>query len=239
MMDITDFQTSKKYVDEGLRNLSIKPSPLPTQDIYQCNTINNHETVTKSKNEYDNCNEYNDCNEIEMKPNFLIKGGKYGRKVDFLIDNLIRKTRRTTEAQKYNDFDSQIPHTIGPEPTTDHILSLYIPTDMKVSNNSLTPIITTNSSNSSMFHSGQAGISFRRSILDQGNNEMKSNVRNPPEIRVWIDKSHGDWEIEEVESNLNGCNSNVSMDDMDEMIVDEVDGHISSDSDDDPGIVIP
>lgn len=57
----------------------------------------------------------------------VIKGGqkKYLRKVDFLVDELIRKSSRSEFPKTYcpKDFDSQLPPSVGPSPKTDLALS--------------------------------------------------------------------------------------------------------------------
>ena len=51
---------------------------------------------------------------------------KYARKVDFLIDEIIRKSRRTYEYEhRLNDGDWYIPNTLGPQPTTDRAISVF------------------------------------------------------------------------------------------------------------------
>lgn len=64
-----------------------------------------------------------------------LKGKKHTRKVDFLIDNLIRKERRLLELHGSNAYrdgymldgsDVCIPHSVGPTPTVDQaLLSAY------------------------------------------------------------------------------------------------------------------
>jgi len=48
---------------------------------------------------------------------------KYVRKVDYLIDEVIRKTRR--KFGQNNASTCFVPSNIGPQPTTDHALSVY------------------------------------------------------------------------------------------------------------------
>jgi len=48
---------------------------------------------------------------------------KYVRKVDYLIDEVIRKTRR--KFGQCNMNTCFVPSNIGPQPTTDHALSVY------------------------------------------------------------------------------------------------------------------
>ena len=53
---------------------------------------------------------------------------------DILVDELIRKQRRRAQFTGVPlDFDSLIPNTIGPHPTTDHALSLTIPVPLIIS----------------------------------------------------------------------------------------------------------
>jgi hypothetical protein len=65
---------------------------------------------------------------------FEMKTGtrKYGRRVDYLVDELIRKSQRTREsAQQSNwepDLEDIIPSSIGPHPLTDRPLGKLWPT---------------------------------------------------------------------------------------------------------------
>jgi hypothetical protein len=65
---------------------------------------------------------------------FEMKTGtrKYGRRVDYLVDELIRKSQRTREtAQQPNwelDLEDVIPNSIGPHPLTDRALGKLWPT---------------------------------------------------------------------------------------------------------------
>lgn len=58
----------------------------------------------------------------------MLKGGRrqYVRKVDNLVDDLIRKTRRTEVHPSGTYEEMSIPSVIGPSPTVDHALSLVL-----------------------------------------------------------------------------------------------------------------
>lgn len=60
----------------------------------------------------------------------MIKGGKrkYVRKVDYLVDELIRKTRKTCDIPVYvTDTDAYLPPNIGPSPRVDQAISILVP----------------------------------------------------------------------------------------------------------------
>mmetsp|Transcript_19831 Transcript_19831/g.33175 ORF Transcript_19831/g.33175 Transcript_19831/m.33175 type:complete len:259 (-) Transcript_19831:4651-5427(-) len=62
----------------------------------------------------------------------ILKGGrrKYLRKVDYLVDNIIRKTHRTCSSVhgECNYLDPSIPSSVGPHPLTDSPLGMLWPT---------------------------------------------------------------------------------------------------------------
>lgn len=60
----------------------------------------------------------------------MVKGGKrkYVRKVDYLVDELIRKTRKTCDIPVYaSDPDAILPPNVGPSPRTDQAISILVP----------------------------------------------------------------------------------------------------------------
>lgn len=128
-LDMEEFQKHKKYVEDyGINNLKIsfdaddiKPSNIPPKSNPSSSITNNQSIhpplISNSSNDTLNSSE-------DMSIEVLIKGKKFVRKVDFLIDNLIRKTRKLNRFPSY-DFDSNIPNTIGPQPTTDHAISQF------------------------------------------------------------------------------------------------------------------
>lgn len=115
-----------------------------------------------------------------------IKGGRqqYVRKVDFLVDELIRKNQRTS-MNLNSQQEITIPGTLGPHPGTDNALSVFVPPihfnfrsiAEKESSIEPTPATHDRSLESQTRASGTANPHF-----------YSGNV------------THGDWEIEEISS---------------------------------------
>jgi hypothetical protein len=62
---------------------------------------------------------------------------RYPSQADYMVDEIIRKHRKGVYRDSYipNDFDSKIPTSIGPHPTTDHALSMMVPSHISAALN--------------------------------------------------------------------------------------------------------
>jgi hypothetical protein len=150
---------------------------------------------------------------IDLLNNFKIP--KYSRKVDALIDNVIRKSSRSSESfpsipmyatkspgsldrttgsrglYVREDFDSCIPNSIGPHPCTDHSISKYIS-----NNNKINPHIKLLSNQNS---SSNPLITYNN----------KSKIKNTHSGEL----THTDWYMEEVEMKNEHSLSSMSLSD--------------------------
>ena len=112
-------------------------------------------------------------------PNFSCGRYKYTRKVDYLIDDLIRKSRKTFCHS--DEREIKIPNSVGPQPTTDSALSLYressiIAAALRLDREKIVPL----------------AASLR---------PTKCTVQSVPSTKNSSyagDNSHGDWGIEEI-----------------------------------------
>jgi hypothetical protein len=106
----------------------------------------------------------------------MIKGGKrkFVRKVDYLVDELIRKTRKTNEIPAYSsDSDSILPAFVGPSPRTDHAISIIVP-----------------------FSTNFCSLSKQQQFPLIGYTETSSEPPQP--VLLSGEVTHSDWGIEEV-----------------------------------------
>lgn len=114
------------------------------------------------------------------------KGGRkqYVRKVDYLVDELIRKTRRTLQHQpgSQGQEEGSIPNVIGPHPAVDHALSLLLPP---------LPLCDFQS-----IEQSQAGNGSDTHAGSQDGEKCKQQHR--PTNLYSGNVTHGDWEIEEI-----------------------------------------
>jgi hypothetical protein len=96
------------------------------EDIgYSANYITSLENDTsflEGKGRYPSASNLHSDDEAKF-PNFSRGRFKYARKVDYLIDEIIRKSRRTF--CQSDEREITVPSSIGPQPTTDHALSIY------------------------------------------------------------------------------------------------------------------
>eukprot|EP01031_Cornospumella_fuschlensis_P031254 gene31254-37766_t len=145
-----DYFRSKRILQEGFRSMSIE-EPSRHSSIYGYSQISegngddqsvadmgeelrrqNSETSTISEEESDDERSRRFPSKYEDIFVSAIKGGRrqYVRKVDFLVDELIRKTQRTCMRGDRTGGDYEtiyIPSNVGPQPTTDHALALLLP----------------------------------------------------------------------------------------------------------------
>ncbi len=136
------YRQNKRILNEGLQSLSLSQYTAITDDIdedlggvlYKADDqthVENIKTRSDSECTVDSVKSNEDASQTHAPEEehliSVLKGGqvKYLRKVDFLVDDLIRKTHRTEVSKLYcpKEFDSKIPSTTGPSPTLDHILS--------------------------------------------------------------------------------------------------------------------
>ena len=123
--------------------------------------------------------QYPPPNVNNLQSNFSCGRYKYARKVDYLIDNLIRKSRKTFCHS--DEREIKIPNSIGPQPTTDRALSLYressiIAAALRLDREKIVP----------------SAASLR---------PTKCTVQSVPSTKNSSyagDNSHGDWGIEEI-----------------------------------------
>eukprot|EP01039_Chlorochromonas_danica_P000326 gene326-349_t len=113
------------------------------------------------------------------------KGGRkqYVRKVDYLVDELIRKTRRTLQQQpnSLGQEECSIPNVIGPHPAVDHALSLLLPP--------LPPC------DFQSIEQSQAGAGLD---MHGRNQDGENHKQHRPTHLYSGNVTHGDWEIEEI-----------------------------------------
>lgn len=108
----------------------------------------------------------------------MVAGGKrkYVTKVDYLVDELIRKNRKTKEILVYSSSDpeSMLPSFVGPSPRTDHAISIIIP-----------------------FSTNFCSLSKKQQFpLIEYSNDL-STPRQP--VLLSGEVTHSDWGIEEVD----------------------------------------
>eukprot|EP01036_Dinobryon_divergens_P023617 gene23617-31983_t len=113
-------------------------------------------------------------------PKFSRGRFKYARKVDFLIDEIIRKSRRTF--CQSDEREITVPSSIGPQPTTDHALSIYHESSVvaEAVRNDREKIIQTMATSSQSMERKEKS-SFTRKLNSYAG-----------------DSSHEDWGIEEI-----------------------------------------
>lgn len=99
-------------------------------DTGACCSPNSHADTDDgdSEEEYMQLRRSSECDNLLS----LLKNGtrKYGRRVDYLVDELIRKSQKTHSSNKYSDldYDQILPNSIGPHPLTDRALGMLWPT---------------------------------------------------------------------------------------------------------------
>ena len=105
---------------------------------------------------------------------------KYARKVDYLIDEIIRKSRRTF--CQPDEREITVPSSIGPQPTTDHALSIYHEGSIvaEAVRNDREKITQTRATSSQITKRTEHSLSPRKHNSYAG------------------DSSHEDWGIEEI-----------------------------------------
>jgi len=126
--------------------------------------------------------------------NTLVNYGKrkYMRKVDYLVDELIRKTRKTNEVPQYlREMDTNIPAYVGPSPKTDTALSIIVPFSTEFC--SLSKHQKPDSPEMAISH------------------VTKGNSSSTPPILLSGEITHADWNIEE---NSDYCSSGGDMEDL-------------------------
>ena len=167
----------------------------------------------------------------EADDNHGIATGKYRyrRKIDFLVDDLIRKTNRTLGWVNNNEL-SCIPSSIGPHPQTDMNLLVIRDEagdgddyDCNARNGSRRDIDTSNESKSSVMKTWDAfqslsldfpdkssnGHRFLQGSKLRGNGEQRLQSANTEQNEILNEKqkqnhsgyvTHSDWPIEELDS---------------------------------------
>lgn len=280
-IDPNEHQLSKRQIHEGLQNLSLslegrgtisKDSHLNLIPYRSCqNDVESDADALTSEMQYESQSQL-ECNskDVDLKYGVVLDNGfdqpftipfhkgKYGRRVDFLVDELIRKSRRVAEqhCNNYNtsDSDFQIPSNVGPQPTTDLALTPSWP--CSVSANALVPL----DSSSILAFTPFPTISSKTSSIPRPGASSNLSSFADPRSCSYSSRSHTEWEILEVDTSNSTSSStrekSRSMvysshgEDSDAMIVDgqpleERQDHSLhpqdyDDSDDsDPGIIVP
>lgn len=131
----------------------------------------------------------------------MVKGGKrkYVRKVDYLVDELIRKTRKTKEVPLYlNDLDAAIPANIGPSPRTDQALSILVPFS--------TDFCSLSRSQHAVINEVHGSHSLRMGANSTTHTDTIETDMQP--ILLSGEITHSDWGMEEVAQKSSPTNQN-------------------------------
>lgn len=140
-----------------------------------------------------------------------MKGGRmrYVRKIDYLVDELIRKTNKTVD-WKGGDSDADwgnVPSSVGPQPQTDLKISRVIPSDEDEDADDECEYITRARSSSLVIR--QAEESFKSMSLSTSARSTALHVRrehqlqqqkypfDPESVNTSI-TTHSDWPMEEI-----------------------------------------
>ena len=251
-LDLDEFQNAKKRIFDGIGSLSLHDEKTSHIDRNQStassssnkytersviiNKSNASGTLALSPRSpiYNNNQTYvnnetsavmsidSDINELcEDFPTLSTK--KPIRKVDFLIDDLIRKSRRKYEPTLQSseiDYDSNIPSSIGPKPTTDQILSSRYWPIIAPTPDTLFP--KPNKGTSSLGVSRSDSIKkLSPLMLNLNNLSLKNTTSSQPPSTDPTDtptggvthdnnKTHTEWIIEEIESSSNQYDGDTS-----------------------------
>lgn len=125
-----EYVRSKRLLHEGFCSLTLAdakhPLPIDTDEQSACEVegierLNSTETVASE----DSSQEASTSSDVFFS---AFKGGRmqYVRKVDYLVDELIRKTQRTALHRPSEEL-ACIPASVGPHPASDHAISLLAP----------------------------------------------------------------------------------------------------------------
>lgn len=229
-LDDSSYVKSKRVLHDCMRNMTLneRPSELPPARLEESiETNNDDQSVCESDagaklerlNSVETTVSEEESDEERSRPapqppepdNFLaaFKGGRrqYVRKVDYLVDELIRKSQRTAAVRPHHFQEISIPSAVGPHPAVDHALSLLAPS----------PHFS--------FHSiAKAEPQALQPEMDAGK-DMKADAppgpceahdstlsaRGNPSLYSG-DITHGDWEIEELGSTRSIHSPDVSED---------------------------
>ena len=203
------------YFDDSIEKMSANygDSPEAECDIEDENNVMD-DTGQLRVTDNDNHN-----HNVPMLP--PLSGQKHTRKVDFLIDNLIRKERRllelrTSGASKYSDgyyldgSDVGIPHSVGPQPTVDQaLLSVYrwpvvCDKELWAIDTTGSLVLVNNSSdhnNNPKSFSGTNSCSYPSKSLFEGTEQKVSSLSSCG-ARHSNDMTHSDWAMEYVDDFL-------------------------------------
>jgi hypothetical protein len=227
------YKQNKRILNEGLQSLNLNQYTTITDasidDIDDLLPIDNHVGVIDS----DTNHSYDTDDEAQNQPLeeehliSVLKGGqiKYLRKVDFLVDELIRKSHRTEVSKQFcpKDFDSNLPSTLGPSPTTDHALSMPLwpvkifdsvhfleDESIVIHPHRLATVRPRNGSNAILLHDLAGGLysngvngspigtpKVERDIFDLSDDLSDDSVQNvlPGGVQLAGDTTHSDWGI--------------------------------------------
>ena len=242
-LDLDEFQNAKKRIFDGLGSLSLHDEKTSHIDRNQStassssNKNNERYLITDKSNTqstfslsprsqslsqtYNNTHETTTVMSIDSDINELcedfptLSTKKPIRKVDFLIDDLIRKSRRKYEPTLQSteiDYDSNIPSSVGPKPTTDHILSSRYWPIIAPTPDTLFPKAHPSKGSSSLGVSRSDSIKkLSPLMLNLNNLSLKNTSSLPPSsdstdttttnIAHDNNKTHTEWIIEEIDCN--------------------------------------
>lgn len=117
-------------IQQGSEAMSVD-IPTASSQLYRTqSTDDGNGMETDDLSDYDSIEEEPHNHEQSELFSSMINSGKrkYVRKVDYLVDELIRKTRKTRELPQYmQEMDAGIPPYVGPSPKTDNALSIMVP----------------------------------------------------------------------------------------------------------------
>ena len=219
--DMNEFQRNKKFIEDfGIRNLNISlnhsDDRIDSEHLSPISSSSGASYMSDSLVKRYNVNNKSQYKEPTTAPpaDMIFNGSKFVRKVDHLIDNLIRKTRKLHQFPNYS-IDSNIPNNVGPQPTTDHAISQflnhkYVPQAITSSGLALIPTTATynNNNNNTIWNQSKDKNdhnttgnqhTFNKQAL---NNDMNDDNSYFQSSCASNDLSHSDYfidqEIEEV-----------------------------------------
>jgi hypothetical protein len=173
--------------------------------------------ISESDNESTSSISSTDENNLIMKNKFIFNNRrKYDRKVDYLVDELIRKKNKTFQTS-LNCYDHAIRSSVGPHPLDDNRLSIV--SWPKVSILNPNELLLQMNDNENIIHKFSSLCNENNKDDDNNNFASKTlqQLEQQSEVKKGLshagDTTHTEWIIEEVNPILNnafGVSSNTN-----------------------------
>eukprot|EP01038_Epipyxis_sp_PR26KG_P008674 gene8674-11719_t len=237
-VDEAEYIKNKRILQESLEQLRITPDTPPNTPCTQNNRIiNNNFNINLESNIVNDDSAIYEGNQVESNEEFIsvLKGGrrKYLRKVDYLVDELIRKSHRNQNFNSSTNDESQtwIPNSIGPQPGTDNNLISnknwpiqFFENAIKLLKNNKTiddptfsnsKMIVSNPSNAEMCTDLVASSGFPislptncRILFDETSGVgLIEEYNTQPRHSGYV--THNDWGIEEIQQPVSYSSANI------------------------------